>query len=375
MPPEVGHTPTPQDQDDLRIDAGDLHAWVVAVLCGLQVQPAHARSAARALVAADVQAIDSHGVARLPAYVERLRRGTMAVEGQPQVVADRGATALVDGRNLIGHAVAELAMDEAVARARLHGVGWVGARSSNHFGIAGYYARRAADAGLVGLCGTNAGARVAPAGAGRPFFGTNPFALAAPTARGPMLVVDMATSAVATGKLELASRAGTSVPRGWVVDAEGRDSTDPQALAYGGWMLPLGSFSHLSAHKGYALGLVIEVLSALLAGGPYGPGVGNLVFTSGDGPARVSHFFGAIDPASFGSAAGFAAAVAALTEDLRALPPTDPNQPVMTPGEQEWRSEQERRAHGIPIEPDVLDALSRTADEVAVPLPATARRW
>lgn len=378
--PDVSRTPGHQQwpersQEDWRVEATGLTTWVAAVLRSLEVQPAHAASAARVLVAADLQGTDSHGVARLPAYVERLRRGTMAVDGQPQVVSDRGATALIDGGNLMGHAVAELGMTEAVARARVHGVGWVAVRGSNHFGIAGYYARLAAEDGFVGLCGTNAGARVAPAGASRPFLGTNPFAFAAPTARPPVLVVDMATSAVATGKLELALRSGQAVPEGWVVDAAGRHTTDPQSLAHGGWLLPLGSFAHLSAHKGYALGLVVEVLSALLAGGPYGPGVGNLVFTAGEGPARVGHFFGAIDPARFGSAHAFAATVASLMDDLRALPATDPRQPVRTPGEPEWRCEQERRAHGIPLAGTVRRALSRTADDLSVPLPALARRW
>lgn len=359
----------PSHEREVRIHAAELEGWLVSVLGHAGVQRAHADSVARVLVAADIQGIDSHGVARLPAYLSRLRSGATATAGEPRLLRGDGATALVDGQNLMGHPVSELAMAAATDRARTHGVGWVVVRNSNHFGIAGYYARLAAEQGLVGLAGTNAGPRVAPAGARHPFLGTNPFAVAVPTDEPPMLVVDMATSAVATGKLEIASREGRPIPEGWGVDRAGDTTTDPAALADGGWLLPLGSFPHLSSHKGFALGLVVEVFSGLLAGGPYGPGVQNLVFTAGDRPARVGHFFGAIDPARFGDSDAFTASVSALLRDLHRLPPTDPARPLMTPGEPEWLQAKERSRDGIPLQRDVLRALLGVADEYSVRLP------
>lgn len=353
----------------VRIDPAPLERWVAMVLEACGVQAAHAESTGRVLVAADLQGIDSHGVARLPAYVGRLRSGATATAGDPELSRGEGATALVDGRNLMGPPVAELAMRAAVERAHAHGVGWVAVRNSNHFGIAGYYARQAAEQGLIGIAGTNAGPRVAPTGAAAPFLGTNPFAVAVPGDAPPMLVVDMATSAVATGKLEIANRAGESIPEGWGVDRSGAATTDAAALADGGWLLPLGSFRHLSSHKGFGLGLVVEVFSGLLGGGPYGPGVQNLVFTAGDRPSRVGHFFAAVDPGRFGDRAGFTATVSALVRDLHALPPSDPSRPLVTPGEPEWRCAQERTRDGIPLDGDVLDALLRISDEHALPLP------
>jgi LDH2 family malate/lactate/ureidoglycolate dehydrogenase len=352
------------------VDPERLGEWIASVLCRYGVQTSHAQSTARVLVAADVQGIDSHGIARLPAYLGRLGAGATATEGEPRVVTSSDATALVDGGNLMGHPIAEFAMDEAIERARSCGVGWVAVRNSNHFGIAGYYARLAADLGLIGLTGTNAGPRVAPAGANEPFLGTNPFAVAVPTSRPPALVVDMATSAVATGKLELAMRDGRSIPEGWGVDRHGHPTTDATALGSGGWLLPLGSFRHLSSHKGFALGLLVEVFSGLLAGGPYGPGVQNLVFTSGDRPARVGHFLAAVDPARFGDARSFTDAVSAMLDDLHGLAPSDPELPVTTPGEPEWRCERERRRNGIPLGGEVLKSLTRIAGNLSLEFPS-----
>jgi LDH2 family malate/lactate/ureidoglycolate dehydrogenase len=352
-----------------RFDDAMLSSWVRAVLEGLGVRPEHAESTARVLLAADLQGIDSHGVARFPAYVDMLDRGAMAIEGDPELVRDEHGTALVDANNILGHPASEFAMREAIDRADRFGVGWVAVCNSNHHGIAGYYARLAAEAGMIGLSGTNAGARVAPAGANRPFLGTNPFACAAPTSEPPMFVLDMATSAVSTGKFEIAQREGRDVPEGWGVGPEGAHTRDPNELAKGGWLLPLGSFPWLSGHKGSGLGVMVEILTAILAGGPYGPGVQNLVFTSATTPPRVSHFFAAVDPGRFGGREAFAASVTALLDDVRSLPAVDPEVPVMTPGEPEWRHERERRAQGVPLIDPVVAALSDVGRRYGPPFP------
>lgn len=350
------------------VEATRLVDWIAAVLGRHGVQEGHARSSAEVLVAADLQGIDSHGVARLPAYLRRLVVGATATRGEPRISRSGGATASIDGANLMGPAVAEFAMAQAIERCGRVGVGLVAVKNSNHFGIAGYYARMAAARGLIGLASTNAGPRVAPTGADRPFFGTNPFAVAVPGPAEPPLVVDMASSAVATGKLELARRAGNSIPVGWSVDENGRSTTDPAALSRGGWLLPLGSFPHLSSHKGSALALLVEVFSGLLANGPYAHGVQNLMFTDGSRPARVGHFMMAIDPARFGDSEVFAELVAAMLDDLRALPRADPDKPILSPGEAEWRCEQSRRRNGIPLRGSVLAALRDVAEELSLPL-------
>jgi LDH2 family malate/lactate/ureidoglycolate dehydrogenase len=352
-----------------RYDHAELAAWVRDLLRGLGVRSGHASSTARVLLSADLQGIDSHGVARLPAYVDMLVRGAMAVDGDPEVVGGEHGTALIDAHNILGHPASEFAMREALVRAERFGVGWVAVANSNHHGTAGYYARLAAEAGMIGLSGTNAGARVAPAGANRPFLGTNPFACAAPTSSPPMFVLDMATSAVSTGKFEIAQREGRDVPEGWGVGPEGTPTRDPNELAQGGWLLPLGSFPWLSGHKGSGLAVMVEILTSILAGGPYGPGVQNLVFTSATTPPRVSHFFAAVDPGCFGGREAFAASVTALLDDVRSLPAADPEVPVMTPGEPEWRHERERRQHGIPLIGPVVTALAEAGDAHGFRLP------
>lgn len=343
-----------------------LVAWTEQLLVHVGVARGHAQSCARILGSADLRGIDSHGVARLPAYVAMIERGAVAVDAEPRVDRRDGATALVDAGNVLGHPASELAMNVAIELAGELGTGWVLARNSNHYGIAGHYAAMAAEKGFVGMTGTNAGARVAPAGAREPFFGTNPLAMAAPTDRPPIFLLDMATSAVSTGKFEIAAREGRAIPEGLGVDSDGVATRDPNQLAAGGWLLPLGSFPELSDHKGSGLALMVEVLSALLAGGLYGPNVQNLLFADSDKPPGVSHYFCAIDPARFGDPTVFTARVTAMLEALRELPPTDPERPVMTPGEPEWREEGRRREHGVPLIAPVVEALTVLGDRVGV---------
>lgn len=354
---------------DERFSAPELTAWTDTLFRSVGVQAAHAAAAARVLGAADLQGIDSHGVARLPAYVAMIERGAVSVDGEPHIARRDGATALVDARNVLGHAASEQAMDLAIELAGEHGTGWVATRNSNHYGIAGYYVKRAAEQGLIGLSGTNAGARVAPAGAARPFVGTNPLAMAAPTRTPPMFVLDMATSAVSTGKFEIAARTGRPIVTGLGVDRDGNSTTDPNDIGAGGWMLPLGSTPEHSAHKGSGLALMVEILSALLAGGPYGPDVQNLLFASSEDPPGVSHFFLALDPARFGDPAAFTARVTEMLNTVRDLPPSDPGTPVMTPGEPEWREELQRRTDGVPLVAPVVDALTALGDQHGVPFP------
>lgn len=351
---------------DQRFASEALVAWTEQLLVHLGVARSHAQSCARVLGSADLRGIDSHGVARLPAYVAMVQRGAVAVAAEPRVDRRDGATALVDAANGLGHPASELSMDLAIELAGELGIGWVVTRNSNHYGIAGHYAQMAAEAGFIGLTGTNAGARVAPAGARQAFFGTNPLAMAAPTDQPPMFLLDMATSAVSTGKFELAAREGRAIADGLGVDRDGAGTRDPNQLAAGGWLLPLGSFPELSNHKGSGLALMVEILSALLAGGPYGPNVQNLLFADSEKPPGVSHYFCAIDPARFGDPAGFTARVTAMLGAIRELPATHPERPVMTPGEPEWREEGRRRKRGVPLIAPVIEALTVLGEQVGV---------
>lgn len=358
----------------VRVPAPALEAWTIEVLEAAGVSAAHARDTAHVLAYADLAGIDSHGTARLPAYVRAVETGVIRTEGEPTTDSDDGPVALVDGHHLLGHPVTRFALDSAVRRAQAHGVSWVNVRGSSHHGASGAYAFEAASRGLVALVATNTGPVVAPTGAARPYLGTNPLALGVPVTGEPPMVFDMATSAVAAGKFEIALRAGTPVPLGWGIDAEGQPTTDPGRVFPGkGALLPLGSDRERSSHKGYGLGLLVEVLTGVLAGGPTGPGVGNLTFRDTAAHPDVSHVVVVLDPSRLGPPGAVADGTAGLLAGLRALAPLDAELPVRTPGQRAAAETARRREAGVPLDPETHAALVALADRVGRPLPAAAR--
>jgi LDH2 family malate/lactate/ureidoglycolate dehydrogenase/isocitrate/isopropylmalate dehydrogenase len=362
------------DEPPVRIPAELLEHWSADVLEAVGVSPHHARDTACVLAYADLSGIDSHGIARLPAYVQALRTGVIARDGEPTVRSDGGAVALVDGHGLLGHPVTRMALAEAVDRAAQHGVGWVNVRGSSHHGASGAYAFEAAERGLVALIATNTGPIVAPTGGARPYLGTNPIALGVPVAGEEPLVFDMATSAVAGGKFEIALRTGRPVPLGWGVDAQGRPTTDPGRVFPGkGALLPLGSDRERSSHKGYGLGLLVEILTAVLAQGPTGPGVGNLTFRAGGGPPEVSHLVVVLDPARLGDPGAQRSGAQQLLAGLRATVPVDEQLPVRTPGQRAAAERARRRAAGVPLDAETHRALLALAEEVGRPLGSPVR--
>lgn len=349
------------------IPATTLTRFVIDVLVAAGADTDAAAAAGRVLVAADLRGHESHGVARLPAYVAQLEAGTLAGHARPEVVAEHGASVLFDAHNGLGHRAGEQAMDRAIALAERHGVAFAAVRNANHYGIAAYYVERAAAAGMLGMSTSNTGASVAAAGSSRPFFGTNPLAIAAPACDEPHLVFDMATSVVAGGKFEVAKRKGEPIPEGWGIDADGRHTTDPaDVFGGGGVLLPLGSTRELSAHKGFGLGLLVELFAAVLAGGPVGPGVGNLTFASSGEPSRVSASFLAISPAAFGGEAALRERVTALRDQVLDLPALDPDDPVRTPGARSYRCRVGRERDGIPVPDGVLATLRELGQRYAV---------
>ncbi|MGY2067303.1 Ldh family oxidoreductase [Blastococcus sp. SYSU DS0619] len=358
----------------VRVPADDLRGWTVDVLEAVGVRPTHAREVAHVLAYADLSGIDSHGIARLPAYVAMIGSGAITADAEPTVHSDGGAVAQVDGHGLLGHPVTAVALREAVERARRLGLGWVNVRDSSHHGASGSYVYDAARQGLVAIAATNTGPIVAPTGSARPYFGTNPLALGMPVTGEEPMVFDMATSAVAGGKFEIALRLGTQIPLGWGLTAEGRPTTDPGAVYPGkGPLLPLGSDREHSSHKGYGLALLVELLTAVLAGGPFGPGVGNLTARAVSGPPRTSHLVVVLDPARLGDPARMQAETQRLLGELRALTPVDPGLPVRTPGQRAAAERAARRVAGVPLDAGTHAALRQLGERVGRPLDAPAR--
>jgi len=342
-----------------RVAAGPLRDWAAALLAAAGLERAAAELVAETLVDASLRGVDSHGVARLAVYVERLRAGALTARPRPRVLRRDGALALLDGDGGPGQVAGVIATDLSVALAREHGVGAVAVRRSAHFGAAGFYAVRAARAGLVAVCTCNADPRVVPYAGVRPELGTNPIAVAAPT-DGEPFVLDMATSQVAWNRIVDAREEGRSIPPGWAMDAAGRPTTDPAAAAAA---VPLGG------HKGYGLAIAVELLSAVLSGAGVAHGVAPLQ-QADPRPQDVGHFHLALDPERTVGRAAFAAALSALLAALRASPPAPGEAEVLVPGDPEARAAAERARDGVPLPAPVWTRLVAVSEALGVAVPA-----
>ncbi len=309
-----------------------------------------------------IRGTDSHGVARSPIYVERLRGGILNARPRPSVVRRDGAVAVVDGDRGPGQVAALFGMDLAIELAREHGVGMVSVRHSAHYGAAAFYARHAAEQGLVAMSMTNTEPLVIPFGGREPALGTNPICLAAPAGDG-VFDLDLATSQVAMNRIWNARDEGRPIPEGWGVDEEGRTTTDAAAVTYG---VPLGGYT------GYALGLLVEVLCGVLAGAGVRHGVGKLYGRGGEDPEPqdTGHFHLAIDPERTVGRDHFAAVLAEMLGDLRAIPPAPGFDEVLAPGDPEARARAERERSGIPVAPALWQTLNELSDELGVPVPS-----
>lgn len=336
------------------IPAEDLRAQVEAVLTAWGFAAGPARASAQVMVEADLNGIDSHGITMLLYYEGLVRAGALNPAPRVRVLRESPATALMDGDRGLGHAVSLQAMDLACDKAAAVGVGAVAVRHSDHFGAAGVYAARAAARGMVSLITSNGFTRcVVPAGGARPMFSTNPIAFGAPARANPAMMFDIATSTASIGKVNLAWLAGKPIPPGWVVDGAGQPVTDPahaRVIIYDtgeGGLTPLGGTPEMSAHKGYGICTMIEVLSALLSGATAAP------FQSSREPGPqgtdTGHFFLALNPEAFRPLSEFHAEMDRLIDTLRATPPADPARPVMAPGDIEWRTRAARQDAGIPV--------------------------
>jgi LDH2 family malate/lactate/ureidoglycolate dehydrogenase len=333
-----------------------LERWSQALLEASGLGAAHAETVAVSLVHANRRGTDSHGVARLPIYSSALRGGTMNRAAAPRVEREHGAVALVDGDRGPGQVAGVFATDLSIQLARRHGAGIVSVHRSSHYGAAGYYAIRAAEAGMVGVSTTNSEPFVVPYGGVDHALGTNPIAIAAPTPDG-IWDTDMATSQVAVNKIFNARDEGRTIPEGWGVDEEGRTTTDPGKVYAA---VPLGGY------KGYALALLVEVLSGVLSGSGVGHGIGRIY--EGE-PQDVGHFHLAIDVDRLAGREHAAQLLARLLGDLKAVPPAPGFDEVLLPGEPEQRTQAERERDGIPLPPTLWTTLGELSAELGVTVP------
>ena len=314
---------------------------------------------ADSLVQADAWGHGSHGVMRTFWYGARIETGAMAAVTRAELVADAGALAVLDGHDGVGQVVARRAMDEAIERARRHGIGAVAVRASGHFGTAMYFTRRAAEAGCIGFLSTNASPAMAPWGGREKRVGTNPWSVAAPAGSLPPLMLDVANTAVARGKLYVARQRGEPIPEGWATDAQGRATTDPEA-GIAGVILPMGG------HKGYAIAVAMDALSGVLSGSAFGEGV--------VGPYRAAersgagHLAIAIDIARVRPLAEFEADMERMIERLKATPRAPGVEEILYPGEGEARAAERAARQGVGLPAATVEELNAHARRLGIPV-------
>jgi len=321
------------------LDLKSLHELAAAALRGAGANPDMADSTASALVYADAQGLASHGVSRVPSYAAHVRNGRAVGSAVPRVVQQRGGAVLVDAGAGLAFPACALAIREAAARARAHGVAFAGVTNSHHFGVAAYHLDALARQGLVGLALGNSPAAMPAWGGKRALFGTNPIAAVFPRRDADPLVIDLSLSEVARGKLMVAAREGREIPLGWALDAQGNPTTDPQA-GLAGSMLPMGGA------KGAMLALIVELLACALTGAHFGFEADSF-FTEAGNQARIGQAFLAIDPDALAGRDIYLERVETLVAAMLV------DSEVRLPGARRAGLQQQARDRGIEI-PDAL---------------------
>jgi len=348
------------DDRSVRIPAPDLLAATARLFGALGLPDAAAKAVAEGLVDADMRGIPSHGLMLVPMYAERIGAGSVTTATEGEVVADLGAIAVIDAKNALGILTGDQAMALAVERARQFGIGAVAVRHAFHFGGAFRYVMAAADAGLVGVAAANTRPLIPAPGGAQAVIGNNPLAIGVPTAGAEPIVLDMALSEAALGKIRIAAAEGREIPPTWATDSSGVPTTDPEA-AIAGLLLPA------AGPKGYGLAFMIDVLTGVLSGGAFGAGVQGL-YSDTAVPNDCAHFFLAIDPAAFGGADSFAARVDELAAQVTASPTAPGVERVLLPGQLEAERHAAAQADGVRVERSVIDNLREVAAGLGVDL-------
>ncbi len=348
-----------------------LREFSTRVFVHFGVPPSDAAQAADVLACADLRGIDSHGVARLHTYFEMLSLRRINPAPRIRVVRSTASVASVDGDNGLGLVVGPQANRIALDMAVAFGSGWVSVRNTNHFGIAGYYVLKALEHDLIGWAMTNSTSLVTPLWGAERMLGTNPIAIGFPGGVEPPIVIDMATSAAAYGKVEIAARHRQRIPSGWGIDSAGEITTDPQAMIAGGALLPLGSDREHGGHKGYALAMMVDILCAVLSGANWGPFTPPFALRQKE-PERsvglgIGHFFGAMQIGGFIEPDEFKKQIDDYVRVFRATRPAPGTNGPLIPGDPEREAEQVRRAQGVPLVMPVVEDLRNISRQTGIP--------
>jgi len=360
--------------EETRVGRRDLEAFCAAVFMKLGLSPEEASDSAEILVAADARGIGSHGVGRLWRYENGIRKGIMSGGVQPTVLRETPMSLVLDAEGAMGLSLSKKTMGQVIGKASASGAAFASIRNSNHFGIAGYYSEMAARRDMIGICMTNTAALGVPTFGRSAMFGTNPIAVSAPALGGRMFTLDMATTCVTRGKIEVYERESKALPPGWAVDTKGKETEDARSLLEdmlfqrGGGLLPLGGAGELfSGFKGYGLAVLVDIMTAVASGGVFGKSVMDSEATS----ARVCHFFGAIRLDLFRDPGEFKADMDRMLGELTAAETAEGCGRVYYAGLKEHEAEALSDRIGVPLAAKVAAQLKRIGDSLDVEFPAT----
>ena len=348
-----------------RFRAADLVQLTSRVLVAFSVPEGDAAVAAEVLIDADLSGIESHGIAHLPwhpGYAPGFQRGLINPKPEVKILRDSPVAATWDADGGLGVLVATKAMHACIAKAEATGIGMIALTNGRHFGAAGYYARIAAERDMIGMAMCNVPPLAVASGSLDRAFGTNPIAFAAPVLDDLPFLLDIATTAVAGGKLEIAQRQGKGIPAGWAVDANGADSDDPTILRKAGALQPLGSYVETSSHKGYGLGIMVDILTGVL------PGMGSAIF---EGAKMQGQWFSAWRIDAFRDVGEFKADMKRMVDHLRGLRPRPGVESVLVAGDPEAQARDERSRLGIPLDSETIEQVAALAEELGIEMPAS----
>lgn len=351
----------------ITVTADRIREQLTAIFRAWDMREEDIATTVRVMVETDLRGIDSHGIGMIPGYWERLQRGAIKARPDIRVVRETAAVAVIDADQSLGHPPSVMAMRMAVEKAREVGCAAVGVFNSNHYGAAGWYSMMAADMGVIGMAMTNAAnASVVPTFGRDPMYATNPIGFAAPAERNRPFALDMATSTVAFGKINISRRADKKLPLGWALDETGAPETDSHKAFKARRLTPLGGTRELGSHKGYGLAMMVEILCATLTGAW---AMGRDPATGERSPEKdgVGHFFLAIDPDKLRPEREFQQDLDRLMDMLRATPPADPAQPVLVAGDPEYAAWEERSRKGIPMTETLYEEVRTVAAESRAP--------
>jgi len=348
----------------VRVSFHDLRAFCQKAYMKAGVPQEEAYIVADLLARSDLRGVETHGVMRLPIYIQRLQKGYVRTQSQLTYLKDKGPLAFAEAHGSMGHVVAYRAMVNAIMKAEEYGIGWVSIKDSGHFGVAGLFPMMAAEKDFIGYVCTNSAPMMAPWGGRERIIGNNPLSYAFPANQYPVVVVDLSCSVVASGKLILARKKGERIPLGWAYDRDGLPTEDPYEGYEGG-----GSLAPMGEHKGYGLALAHEILTAVLTGGKWTRNIKSLYEEDKTGIQGTCHSFMALDPDCFIGKENLKNSMDAYIKSIKESEKAKDATEILMPGEPEYRTETKRLKEGIPLSSNTVRELATLGESLELSLP------